>query len=318
MSTAATPRFQAGYWLAVVAATLSGTLVALQTRINGELGQVLGDGVLAALISFGSGWLLIAAILVLTPRARAGLRAVLSQIKTGNLPFWTVLGGVGGAFLVMSQGLTAGVIGVALFTVSVAAGQTLGALVIDTKGLLGMVKTSLRPVRVVGAALALLGAGFASGSFAATQSFQAALLLPLAAGLAIGWQQAVNGQVRRIAASAIAATFINFTAGTVALGAVKLATSAATGWPAVLPNEPLLYIGGAMGVAFIAIQSITVTRIGVLVLAIALVTGQLVGSLIVDLLFPLADVEVGPLKILGVLATLVGAVLVTLGKTRIR
>lgn len=316
MSKLEHPHFGPGYWLAVVAATLSGALVAVQTRINGELGQLLEDGVLAALISFGSGWFLIATIMVSVPRARLGMKLVWRQVTSRELPPWMLLGGVGGAFLVMSQGLTAGLIGVALFTVSVAAGQTLGALVIDSRGLLGMTKTPLRPIRVFGAALALIGAGLASGAALSPERFEPALLLPLAAGLAIGWQQAVNGQVRLIAESAIAATFINFTAGSIALGLAKLATVPAIGWPAALPPEPLLYVGGAIGVAFIAIQSITVTRIGVLVLAIALVTGQLLGSLIVDLVYPLVPVEFTALKIFGVLATLLGAVLVTLGKTR--
>lgn len=291
-------------------------MVALQTRINGELGQELEDGVLAALISFGSGWLLIAAFVLVVPRARLGLRLVWGQIRTKRIPPWMLLGGVGGAFLVMTQGLSAGVIGVALFTVSVAAGQTLGALLIDTRGLIGMSKTPLRPIRVAGAALALIGAGLASGAVLNPVSFQPALLLPLASGFAIGWQQAINGQVRLIAESAIAATFINFTAGTLALGLAKLATVPSIGWPEALPANPWLYLGGAIGVGFIAIQAITVTRIGVLVLAISLVSGQLLGSLLVDWLYPLAAVEFTLLKIAGVIATLFGAVLVTLGKVR--
>jgi bacterial/archaeal transporter family-2 protein len=310
------PHFGAGYWFAVVAAALSGAMVALQTRINGELGQLLEDGVLAALISFGSGWFLIAAFVLLVPRARLGLKLVWGQVRTKRIPFWMLLGGVGGAFLVMAQGLTAGIIGVALFTVSVAAGQTLGALLIDTRGLIGMTKTPLKPIRVVGAVLAVLGATLASGAALSLDSFQPLLLLPLASGFAIGWQQAINGQVRLIAESAIAATFINFTAGTLALGLAKLATVPSIGWPEALPANPWLYLGGAIGVGFIAIQAITVTRIGVLVLAISLVTGQLLGSLIVDWVYPLATVEFTAVKILGVIATLIGAVLVTLGKAR--
>jgi bacterial/archaeal transporter family-2 protein len=291
-------------------------MVSVQTRVNGELGQVLDDGILAALISFGTGWVLISAILLLVPQARAGLKLVWVELQTKRIPPWMLLGGVGGAFLVMTQGVTGGLLGVALFTVSVAAGQTLGALVIDTRGLIGMSKTPLRPIRVAGAVLALVGAALASGASLSSESLQWALLLPLAAGFAIGWQQAVNGQVRMIAQSAISATFINFTAGTLALGLAKLATLPAIGLPDSLPTNPWLYIGGAMGVAFIAIQAITVTRIGVLVLAISLVTGQLLGSLLVDWLYPLAAVEFTALKIIGVLATLFGAVLVTLGKAR--
>ena len=47
-------------WLALVIALLCGALVALQSRINGELGSRLGDGFTAAAISFGSGLVILA------------------------------------------------------------------------------------------------------------------------------------------------------------------------------------------------------------------------------------------------------------------
>ena len=42
-------------WLALSGAVLIGMMTAAQARINGELGLRLGDGLLAAAISFGSG-----------------------------------------------------------------------------------------------------------------------------------------------------------------------------------------------------------------------------------------------------------------------
>ena len=41
--------------IAVACAVVFGAGVAVQSRINGDLGRALGDGYLAAVISFGSG-----------------------------------------------------------------------------------------------------------------------------------------------------------------------------------------------------------------------------------------------------------------------
>ena len=43
-------------------AAISGVMIALQARANGELSQLMGNGVQAALISFGSGLIIIAMV----------------------------------------------------------------------------------------------------------------------------------------------------------------------------------------------------------------------------------------------------------------
>ena len=59
--------------VAVIAAFATGVLVALQTRINGELGQRLGDGFVAAAISFGSGFVVLAVASLFWPPGRRGV-----------------------------------------------------------------------------------------------------------------------------------------------------------------------------------------------------------------------------------------------------
>jgi transporter family-2 protein len=103
-------------------------MVALQTRINGEFGLALGNGTLAALISFSSGLVLVAGVTLSFRRGRQGIANVRRALASKELPWWAILGGVGGAFLVLSQGLGAGVLGVALFSIAVVTGQTLGAV----------------------------------------------------------------------------------------------------------------------------------------------------------------------------------------------
>ena len=50
-----------------ILATVSGVMIALQARANGELSSRLDNGVQAALISFGSGLVIIATIAIFYP-----------------------------------------------------------------------------------------------------------------------------------------------------------------------------------------------------------------------------------------------------------
>jgi transporter family-2 protein len=273
-------------WLAIVFAIICGAGVAVQSRINGELGRRLDDGFAAAVISFGSGLVILAIALAVSPVGRRGLSRVRDALRTGDLPWWYVCGGAAGGFLVLSQGLTAAVLGVALFTVAIVAGQTVSGLALDRIGLGPGGRRDLTPARVTGAALVLVAVVWAVSAQLGGNVPVWMLVLPLVAGLGIGWQQAVNGQVRVTAESALTATFINFVVGTAVLLVLMLVHTALVGWPKPLPPEPWLYVGGAIGCVFIAVTTLIVRITGVLVLGLANVAGQLVAALLLDALAP--------------------------------
>jgi bacterial/archaeal transporter family-2 protein len=300
---------------AVVISVISGMFVALQSRINGEFGLALGNGALAATISFTIGLLVLTCALVVNSKGREGLGKIRQAVSRRELPWWTVVGGVGGAFLVLTQGLTAGVLGVALFSVAVVTGQSLGALVIDSRGWFGTIKVALRPARLVGAAIVLVGVVIAlditPGDFGATNGL---FVLPLLAGIGTGFQQAVNGRVKRAADSALTATFVNFAVGTATLVLVFLVSLPFVGLPSTLPTTWWLWMGGVVGTLFIAVQVTTVGMIGVLGLGVSLISGQLIGSIILDAFAPVATSDLSLATVIGALITLVGAVLVTLGR----
>lgn len=296
--------------LAIGAAFSAGILIAFQSRINGGLGLALEDGISAALFSFLSGWLLIGIVFAMSKSARLGLSRLFEKVRSGQLPIWFMLGGALGGFLVMTQGVAAGTLGIALFTVAVVAGQSISAITIDSKGLLGAKRRPLSPLRLVGAVLVLIGVGFVAESPEPTTI--GLVLLPLLAGLGLGFQQAANGRVRIEADSAVAATFLNFAAGSVFLFILRL-LSLPTSWlPNHLPHDWWLYLGGAVGVGFIAIQVLTVSKIGVLGLGVLLGTGQLLGSLIIDEFLPVPGQVITASHVAGVAIAIVGAVFVNI------
>ncbi|QAY74923.1 EamA-like transporter family protein [Agromyces protaetiae] len=275
-------------WVALVAAVVCGALMSVQSRINGELGRRLDDGFSAAVISFGSGLVILAVALAFSKRGRAGFAGIRAALRGGALKWWMLVGGAAGAFLVLSQGLTAAILGVALFTVAIVAGQTTSSLVIDVIGLGPGGKHPLTAARVTGAVLALVAVAWSVSSQLAGGSSIWLVVMPLAAGLGIGWQQAVNGRVRVAADSALTSTFLNFLVGTAVLVIAWGVHLAAVGLPEPLPTEAWLYLGGAIGCVFIAGTAIIVRRTGVLLLSLATIAGQLSAALALDLLLPAA------------------------------
>lgn len=65
-------------------ATVSGVAVAVQSRINGELGVRLADGIAAAVVSFGLGLLLLLVLLPATPGGQGGPAACGGCGQTGR------------------------------------------------------------------------------------------------------------------------------------------------------------------------------------------------------------------------------------------
>ena len=305
-----------GYVIAVVMSILAGMGVALQSRLNGELGLELGNGSLAALISFSTGLVILASALGLSPRARRGLGEVVQAVRRGDLPWWSIIGGLGGGILVLTQGLVAGFLGVALFSVAVVAGQTFGALAIDTRGLIGFPRIPLATPRILGALLVVAGIATTASIGESAGGFSWQFLLPLVAGVGTGFQQALNGTVQRASQSALAATFINFTMGTLILLVITLASAPFVPAPTALPTQWWLYLGGFVGTLFISIQTVTVNKIGLLGLGVSLVTGQVLGSLLLDLFLPMGYHPVTVWTLVGAVLTVAGSALVTLTRLR--
>lgn len=308
-----------------------GMLVAVQSRLNGELGNRLGDGIPAALVSFGSGLVLLLIAYALVPRVRGGLNRIWHIIRTPTdevavpgrhrpLRWWQGLGGLGGAFLVATQSITVAVIGVAVFTVAVVAGQAISSLVVDRLGFGPAGPQPYTPLRVIGACVAVVAVVLAVSDQLSHPSGLALAILPALAGIATAVQQAINGRVANTASpdayGAVTAALINFVVGTVALALVFLIDLATRGTPRSLPTEPWLYLGGACGVAFITLAAVVVRVVGVFVLGLGTIAGQLIASLAIDLIAPAADQPVTVAVVSGTVLALIAVVIASIPNLR--
>lgn len=292
-------------------------MAAVQSRINGELGVRLADGIAAAVVSFGVGLLILLVLVPATPGGRRGLVALRGALRAGTLRPWQCLGGVCGAFLVATQGLTIGALGVAVFTVAVVAGQSGSSLLVDRAGIGPAGRQPVTPNRLIGAVLTVLAVLLAVGDRLGDPRALALALLPLAAGVGIAWQQAVNGRVRAASGSAMTATLVNFTVGTAALLVTFAVDLAVRGRPAgAFPDEPWLYLGGPLGIVFIALAAALVRFTGVLLLGLATIAGQIVGAVLLDLLLPTAASHPGLDTLLGAALTMVAVLVAAFGPAR--
>ena len=128
-------------WLAIAAVALGGVAIAVQAPINAALGRGLGAPVPAAAVSFGVGFLVLFAVSVMQGQGGA-------YLKLGQVPAWTLLGGLLGAWYVF-----AAVWGVA----SLGVVTLVAALVIDATGILGMAVREITPTRIAAAGMVLGG-----------------------------------------------------------------------------------------------------------------------------------------------------------------
>jgi transporter family-2 protein len=255
-------------------------------------------------VSFASGLVLLGVAAAVMPAGRRGTAALRAGWRARDLRWWECAGGVVGAYFVLTQGLTVTALGLAVFTVAVVAGQVVSGLLVDRAGLGPGGPRPITAPRVAAAALAVAAVVTALAGRAGSPRALGLAALPAVAGVAIAWQQAMNGRVQA-RAGAVPAALMNFAVGTAALVLGYAVVAALRGLPATWPAGWWLYLGGALGVLFV-LAAVAVVRVtGVLMLGLGLIAGQVLGSLALDVLAPARDTGPTTNEVVGAVLTLV-------------
>ena len=286
-------------------------MIALQARANGELSHLIGNGVQAALVSFGSGLLIIAIVAIFSPSIKEGARNLKGAVARKELPKWTLFAGALGGSFVAVQTHIVPLIGVAIYSVASIAGQTAASLVVDRIGLTGGGKKHITPRRIA-AALFTVFAVFISvfDRLDGRDLSIFAVIMGCVAGAIVGVQRALNGQINEHSHQSFTTSFLNFIMGTTFL-LIFLTILVAVGPTEFvpLPAGPWwIYTGGVIGVIYIAFTSTIVQHLGVLTFTLFSVGGQLVGSLLIDLYSPTDGVNISVYLVSGIVMTYFGVV----------
>jgi transporter family-2 protein len=270
-----------------VFAVLIGVVVAIQSRINGQLSADLNNGLAAALVSFLTGLTLVTILVFGFKRERAALFRIFTAVKSKQLVTWEVMGGILGGFFVAAQSAVVPQIGVALFTISVVAGQTVSSLLVDKAGITPSGKQKITKPRIIGAIATLIAVGIAVFPDLTNSEFRfLPLIFSLIVGVFASIQQGMNGRVNVVAGRPLATAWLNFASGTVVV-IIALSINLALGATIdSFPNNFWVYTGGSAGLIFVAVSAFIIKHLGVLNFVILNIAGQLIGAVLIDWIFP--------------------------------
>ena len=290
-------------------AALSGMLISLQARANGELSLRLNNGLQAAFISFSSGLLIIAIISIFNPTIKNGARRLRSAVAAKEIAPWTLFAGaLGGAFVAVQTQIVP-LIGVAIYSVASIAGQSATSLIVDRIGLTGGGKKPISPRRIAAAIVTVL-AVFVSvlDRIDAKNLSLIAVALAGLAGAIVGVQRAMNGLINEHSQQSFTTSLLNFIMGSGALGIV-LIVAVAIGkveFVAVPAGPWWIYAGGTIGVIYIAFTSTIVQHLGVLTFTLFSTGGTLIGALLIDIILPTKGVDISAYLVSGIVMTFLG------------
>jgi len=302
-------------------AALSGVMIAMQARVNGELSHRLDNGLQAALVSFGSGLLIIALITPFSSQIKDGIKNLRGATARKEIARWKMFAGALGGSFVAIQTQIVPLIGVAIYSVASIAGQTAMSLVVDRIGLTGGGKKLISVRRLLAAFLTVLAVLVSVWDrIDANNLSMFAVTSAGIAGAIVGVQRALNGQINEYSHQSFTTSLLNFIMGTsflllLIVAGIVIGKSHLT----PLPLGPWwIYTGGTIGVIYIAFTSTIVQHLGVLTFTLFSVGGQLVGSLIIDLVSPTDGVSVSAYLVTGIAMTYAGVIAGGVSSSRVR
>jgi transporter family-2 protein len=302
-------------------AALSGVLISLQTRANGELSYLLNNGLEAALVSFGSGLVIILIVTPFNSHIKEGITNLRKAVIQKKIAKWKLFAGALGGSFVAIQTQVVPLIGVAIYSVASIAGQTAMSLIVDRIGLTGGGKKAISVRRISAASITVLAVLVSVlDRINANNVSKLAVIGGCIAGALVGFRSALNGEINEYSHQSFTTSLLNFLSGTIfllILMIIGLLIGKIHFTP--LPSGPWwVYTGGVIGVVYIAFISTIVQHLGVLTFTLFSVGGQLLSSLIIDLVSPTNGVKVSAYLVTGIIMTYLGVIAGGVSSSRVQ
>lgn len=282
--------------LFVFLAFLSGVFLPVQGSMNATLLEPTNSLIFPAVISFALGGVSLLLIIWYDPRKhKVKTESTCTLLKSASLTALLVPGLVGAYYVTLSPILGAE-LGFSLFFVGIVTGNLVSAAVADHYGLVGLAVRKLTIFRLLSMFGVLIGSGLSVYESIASNdentlplfkiiifmglSFFSGALFPIQVGLNAGLTEQMNTLPHRV-------TFWSFITGTIYL---IIATTVSLFIPSVgeLNVEGLKglefwqFLGGPLGAAYVFLTIYLGPKIGVSLLLVAAIGGQLSTSLVID------------------------------------
>jgi len=271
----------------------------------------MGDSLEAAIVSFTTGLLFVAVIALFRKDVRSGFRQIFSAVNLKLLPSWRLGAGALGASFVAMQTYAVPIAGVALFTVASLAGQTGISLWVDHVGLAGGSRVIITKRRVIAAIITILAVVVSTWDRFTISNFSLfTIVLAVFSGTWVGVQRALNGQINSYSKASFATSLLNFITGTTFLLFLLLLRTLFTDHSVMnFTSGPWwMFLGGSIGVIYIALSAHIVQYVGVLEFTLFSVGGMLIGSLLIDIIVPTKGTIISGFLIAGILLTYLGVI----------
>jgi transporter family-2 protein len=248
--------------------------------VNGRLGEHAGSVATAAWSNTLSLCVAATAALFLSG-LRPAFTALRAALRSRRLRPWHCLGGLAGGSMVLTQALTAAALGPASYTLALVSGQTLCGVVVDHLGLGPGAPRRATRRRLAGGLLALGAVALPVLAAPDAGRTLALAVLPFLAGCALSWQMAVNGRVDEAAGKhPYPAVLLSFATGTALMAAAVAVLATLSRLPQPRSGPLWHYTGGLLGCVVVLSAVLTVRRIGVLAAGLGMISGQVLGSLV--------------------------------------
>ena len=271
----------------------------------------MGDSLEAAIVSFTTGLLFVSVIALFRKDVRSGFRQIFSAVNLKLLPSWRLGAGALGASFVAMQTYAVPIAGVALFTVASLAGQTGISLWVDHVGLAGGSRVIITKRRVIAAIITILAVVVSTWDRFTISNFSLlTIVLAVFSGTWVGVQRALNGQINSYSKASFATSLLNFITGTTFLLFLLLLRTLFTDYSVMnFTSGPWwMFLGGSIGVIYIALSAHIVQYVGVLEFTLFSVGGMLIGSLLIDIIVPTKGTVISGFLIAGILLTYLGVI----------
>lgn len=303
----------------------NGTLIAGQTAANAGLKRLISSTYLASLISFSTGTLFLIILASLF-----GLPLTLNLAQLDQEPFWMLLGGVYGVIFISINMTLFPYLGSVQTTLLPIMGQILMTMLIDNFGWFGTQIIPFTGQRLWGIIFLILGIFFAvayrdlrhrkslsdtSKSLITPLKIWLLRALGITAGMLVGIQITVNGQLGLHLGVPVQSALLNFLVGTTTLILVVLIKDRSLVGLKGLVREKVPFwtlLGGIFGAIYVLVNVVLVGKIGPGQTIIYVLFGQITGSILIENLglFHATKQNLTFYKIFGIFLMLVGIVIV--------
>ena len=289
-------------------AGFAGAVNSVQTFLNGRLAGDLGSAALAAAVNNG---LALGALLVFGAATGAPARLTRAARQRRRPRWWQLATAAMGAAFVIITTTLAPELGIALLTVAVVCGQSAASLVLDA--LRAERRREAAVDRRARARAALAVAAVALGAAGGHDDVRVGLLLlGVAGGVAFALQQMAVGYMTRDTGEPLAGATLAVAMAGARIWLFALVSTGGTapgGWSA----PPLHWIGGLLGAVVVSVVARVVGPQGALRLTLALVAGQSVGALVLDIAAPVPGGALTAPAVASVLLTLLAVTIASTG-----